>query len=93
IFVFVLFNATASEVTVTSCQLTGHFIYSQCIAITPITTEQLDSCVATYATYTICLQIINNPYPLTPVIYSKYHSNPFDICKYETGTLIMVELC
>jgi hypothetical protein len=71
-------------------------IKSGCIDSPPITPWQISWCTSTYGSYTANLQTLNLPYPIstsTDGYVSPYSWSPYDICRFETGRVVSMDLC
>lgn len=82
-----------NEALLLSCQKQGCTIYTSCIMIPPITIHQASYCSVLYAKYLTCLQALNAPLPMLQSHHpSPYAWSPYDICRFETATVV-ISLC
>jgi len=78
----------------TICQGLGHSLYFSCVVNTPKTKEEIAACIVKKASYEICLIKINQPYPVVKAMDPDLYSySLFSPCKYETGYLVMYDIC
>jgi len=82
------------EALLLTCQSFGHSLFNNCVRKIPVSAEELSACMALKASYLGCLNIINDLYPME---ISKdpdpYVSSPFTPCTYETGHLVLYDIC
>jgi hypothetical protein len=82
------------EATLITCQTLGHSLYLSCVVIPPTEPKQIAACTAIKLSYDVCLQKITSPYPLTVSVDPDSNShNPFTPCHYETGHMILFDIC
>lgn len=87
-------NNAMDESILLSCQATGHTLYSNCVAKPPATPDEVAACGMLKTTYLICLTKLTIPYPLTPATDpDPYSYSPFTPCTFETGHLILFDIC
>ena len=76
------------------CRGLGHSLYFTCVVNPPKTKEEHALCISKKASYTMCLAKINRPYILTKAMdLDLYSYSLFSPCKYETGHLVMYDIC
>lgn len=82
------------EAVLISCQTTGHTLYYNCVAKPPTSPDEVAACTALKIKYLVCLTKLTIPYPLTPSLDpDPYSYSPFTPCKFETGHLILFDIC
>lgn len=82
------------ESVLLSCQATGHTLYSSCVVKPPSTPDEVAVCGTLKTTYLICLTKLTIPYLLTPSLETDpYSYSPFTPCGFETGHLILFDIC
>jgi hypothetical protein len=87
-------TSVANQALLITCQTKGHLVYASCVAVTPVTAEQIAYCTTIYTAYNLCLTVLNSPLPMLPSKnHSSYSWSPYDICKYELANLAMFDLC
>ena len=84
----------ANEALLLTCQAHGHILYANCVAKTPITPDDISTFFSLKTTYNLCLQELNQPLPLISSLDPDIYANsPFTPCNYETGHLILYDIC
>jgi len=80
---------TPDELLLANCHLQGHTVYNLCIKSVPA-----KECPDLYANYVGCLHKLNLPYRMKiSRDSSPYSYSPYDICKFETAHIVVLDLC
>jgi hypothetical protein len=83
-----------NETLLLTCQASGATLYNQCVIKEPVTPQQITACTALKISYILCLGQLNLPYPLVRSLDpDPYAYSPFTPCEYETGHLVLPEIC
>lgn len=92
--VFSLNVPIVDEALLISCQASGHALYYNCVIKPPVKPDDVAACGTLKTTYLGCLDKLNIPYPLIPSMDPDPHAySPFTPCHFETGHLILYDIC